>query len=89
MLQSTRSHRAGHDSVTKQQQYPIVRGTTFCPSVLPLMDTQLVSKHLAIVNSAIVNVHARYLSESLFPDLSGIHLGRDLLGQVVILCLTI
>lgn len=53
------------------------------------MDTQLVSKHLAIVNSAIVNVHARYLSESLFPGLSGIHLGRDLLGQEVILCLTI
>ena len=53
------------------------------------MDTQVVFKHLATVNSAIVNVHARYLSESLFPDLSDIHLGWDLLGQVVILCLTI
>lgn len=52
MLQSTRSQNTGHDSVTKQQQYSIVWGTTFCPSVLPLMDMQLVSKHLAIVNSA-------------------------------------
>lgn len=89
MLQSSRSQSTGHDSVTKQQQYSTVWGTTFCPSVLPLMDTQLVSKHLAIMNSAIVNVHARYLSESLFQDLSGIHLGGDSLGQVVILCLTI
>ena len=60
----------------------------FCLSHLSV-DGRLDCFHLlAIMNSAFITIHVNCFSEYLFLVLSAIYLGVELLGHVVILCLT-
>ena len=65
------------------------RYATFCLFIHQLMDVWVNYIFLAILNTAGVGIHYKFLRRHMFSILLGIHLGMEFLGHTVTLCLKI